>query len=191
MRFDTVCHIFPLIPHRWRRFRRPTVDAYSKTAVPHFHPILSHEAILLALSLMKKPPSTQFQQFQRHTWSTLLTINYHHPPVESENDPVVAGFANQILRIMHEVSPGSRLVELLPWLKYVPSWCVYCCSHHVFYPIVGCSFAGWKRDANYWFAQDSLRNDNLLDAVADDLVCARCSGPSISQLTDVNTRQKG
>ena len=31
-------------------------------------------------------------------------------------------------------------------------------------------FAKWKRDAKYWFAQDSLMFERLLGKVADDLV---------------------
>ncbi|KAH9047995.1 cytochrome P450 [Lactarius deliciosus] len=134
----------------WRRFRRPTVDGFSKTAVQHFHPIQSREAIMLALALMKNPPS--LKQFQRHAWSSLLSINYDHPPVESEDDPVVASIAGHILRIMHEVHPGMRLVEFFTWMKYIPS-----------------CFSKWKRDAQHWFIQDSLRNEHLLSEVADDL----------------------
>ncbi|KAH9022268.1 cytochrome P450 [Lactarius pseudohatsudake] len=134
----------------WRRFRRPTVDGFSKTAVRHFHPIQNREAIMLALALTKYPPSPK--QFQRHTWSSLLSINYDHPPVDSEDDLVVSGVAEHILRIMHEVHPGMRLVEFFPWMKYIPNW-----------------FAKWKRDAQHWFVRDSLRNEHLLSEVADDL----------------------
>jgi len=38
-------------------------------------------------------------------------------------------------------------------------------------------FAKWKRDAQYWFIQDSLMFERLLGKVADDLVRARYSGP--------------
>ena len=110
-----------LIILRWRRFRRPTVDGFSKTAVQHFRPIQSREAIMLALALMKNSPSPQ--QFQRHTWSALLSMTYNHPPAESGDDPVIAGVANFILRMMHEIQPGMRLIEFFPWFKYIPSWC--------------------------------------------------------------------
>ncbi|KAH8979060.1 cytochrome P450 [Lactarius hatsudake] len=135
----------------WRRFRRPTVDGFSKTAVQHLHPIQSREAIMLALALTKYPPSPK--QFQRHTWSSLLSINYDHPPVDSEDDPAISGVAEHILRIMHEVHSGMRLVEFFPWMKYIPNW-----------------FAKWKRDAQHWFVGDSLRNEHFLSEVADDLV---------------------
>ncbi|KAI9438805.1 cytochrome P450 [Lactarius indigo] len=131
----------------WRRFRRPTVDGFSKTAVQYFQPIQNREAIILTLALMKNPPSPK--QFQRHTWSSLLSINYDHPPVESEDDPVVLGVAEHILRIMHEVHPGMRLAKFFPWMKY--------------------KLAKWKQDAQYWFVRDSLRNEHLLSGVVDDL----------------------
>lgn len=35
--------------------------------------------------------------------------------------------------------------------------------------------AKWKRDAQYWFIQDSLRNESLLRPVAEDFVRAFCS----------------
>jgi len=106
------------------------VDVFSKTEVHNFHSIQNREAIMLALALMKNPPSPK--QFQRHTWSSLLSINYHHPPIESEDDPVVVGVADHILRVMHEVHPEMRLVEFFPWMKYIPSWCVYCFTDHAF-----------------------------------------------------------
>ncbi|KAH8977255.1 cytochrome P450 [Lactarius hatsudake] len=134
----------------WRRFRRPAVEGFSKSVVPDFYPIQSREAIMLALSLMKSPPMKK--HFQRHAWSVVLSINYHLPPVESEDDPVVLEIVNQVQRVLHEIQPGARLVEYFPWMKYIPS-----------------RFAKWKRDAQYWFIQDSLRYERLLSKVADDL----------------------
>ncbi|KAI9438803.1 cytochrome P450 [Lactarius indigo] len=139
-----------LIPHRWRRFRRPAVEGFSKLIVPDFYPIQNREAIMLALSLIKTLPMKK--HFQRHAWSVILSINYHLPPVESEDDPVVVDIVNQVQRVLHETQPGARLVEYLPWMKYIPS-----------------RFAKWKRDAQYWFIQDSLRYERLLGKVADDL----------------------
>jgi hypothetical protein len=84
---------------------------------------------MLALALMKDPPSPK--QFQRHMWSSLLTINYNHPPAKSEDDPAVVGVTNHILRIMQEVHPGMRLVEFFPSMKYIPSWCVHCFAYRI------------------------------------------------------------
>ena len=118
------CLISTLTPHgnRWRRFRRPTMEGFSKSVVQDYHPIQGREAIMLALALMKSPPMKK--HFQRHAWSIVLSINYHLPPVESEEDPVIVGIANHVLRALHEIQPGNRLVEYFPWMRYIPSRCV-------------------------------------------------------------------
>ncbi|KAH9048003.1 cytochrome P450 [Lactarius deliciosus] len=135
----------------WRRFRRPAVEGFSKSVVPDFYPIQNREAIMLALALMKSPPSVK-KHFRRHAWSIILSINYRLPPVESEDDPVIIGIVDHVERMSHEVEPGARLVEYFPWMRHIPS-----------------RFAKWKRDTQYWFIQDSLRYERLLGKVADDL----------------------
>ncbi|KAH9057383.1 cytochrome P450 [Lactarius vividus] len=135
----------------WRRFRRITVEGFSKSAVQHFHPIQGREALMLALVLMKNP-STLGKHFQRHAWSVMLSVIYHLPPVDSEDDPVVVRIAKQAERLLHEMQPGTRLVEFFTWMRYIPS-----------------RFAKWKRDAEYWFVQDSLFFEDLLGKVANDL----------------------
>ncbi|KAI9443596.1 cytochrome P450 [Lactarius indigo] len=136
----------------WRRFRRVAVEGFSRSAVKRFHPIQGREALMLALALMKNPPALM-KHLQRHAWSIMFTVNYHIPPVDSEDNPLVVGVAKHTGRLLHEMEPGTRLVELFTWMRYIPS-----------------RFAKWKRDAEYWFVQDSLRFEGLLGKVADDLV---------------------
>ncbi|KAF8273313.1 cytochrome P450 [Lactarius quietus] len=119
-----------------RRFRRVAAEGFSKSAAQCFHPIQNREAITLTLSMMKKP--IQAKDFQRHTSSIMFSINYHSPPVESEDDPRLVGIANFLKRLRHEMRPG-------------------------------CRFAKWKRDAQYWFIQDTLMFQRLLSNVAEDL----------------------
>ncbi|KAI9458202.1 cytochrome P450 [Lactarius psammicola] len=119
---------------RMRRFRRAAAEGFSKSAVQRFHPIKIEK------------------YFQRHGASIMLSVNYHFLPVESDDDPRVVGIASRLRRMMHEMQPGTRLVEYFPWLSYVPS-----------------RFAKWKRDAQYWFIQDSLLYQRLLRKVEDDL----------------------
>jgi hypothetical protein len=104
---NTPFYSFVLILQRWRRFRRVAVEGFSKAAVQHLHPIQGREAIILALALMKSP-STLEKHLQRHAWSIMLSVNHHFPPVDSEDDPVVA---NHVERLLHEMQPGTRLVE--------------------------------------------------------------------------------
>jgi|SRR6266702_4350291 len=109
-----------LILHRWRRFRRVAVEGFSKSIVHHFHPIQSREAIMLTLALIKSPSSPE-KHIQRHASSIMLSINYHFPPVDSEDDPVVVEVVKQVERTVHEMQPGTRLVEFFPWMRYIPS----------------------------------------------------------------------
>jgi hypothetical protein len=51
----------------------------------------------------------------------MLSVNYHLPPVKSENDPNVVGIEKYVRRILHELEPGTRLVEIFPWLRYIPN----------------------------------------------------------------------
>ncbi|KAI0306216.1 cytochrome P450 [Multifurca ochricompacta] len=135
----------------WRRFRRASMDSFSKSAVSRFYPIQNREAIMLTLTLMKNPSALD-KHFQRHASSILLSVNYHHPPVQSEDDPIVVTLANHVRRLLHELEPGVRLVEYFPWLKHIPS-----------------RFAEWKRNALFYYNHDSLMFERLVKKVADDL----------------------
>jgi hypothetical protein len=187
MQSSTFCLISSLIHYRLRHFRRLAVEGFSKSAVQHFHPIQTREAIMLALAMIKSPP-TLAKHFQRHASSIVLSVNYHLPPAESEDDPCVEGIETHARRILHELHPGTRLVEYFPWMRYIPSRQVH------FYIdrqclIVSCRFAKWKRDAQYWFIQDSLMFQRLLGKVADDLVRASCSGQQMRRFICANARR--
>jgi len=125
---------------------------------------------MLALSLMKSPTK---KHIQRHAWSIILSINYHLPPIESPDDPVVVDTIKHVERLFHEMQLGARLVEYFPWMRYIPSRCVYRPPKRGLFDTLTLRFAKWKRDAQYWFIQESLRMESLLSRVADDLVRAR------------------
>ena len=96
------------------------MEGFSKSVVSDFYPIQSREALILASALIKNLPYPE-KHLQRHTSSIILSINYHFPPVDSEDDPVVVGVVEHVERIMHEMQPGARLVEFFTWMKYIPS----------------------------------------------------------------------
>ena len=103
-----------------RRFRRATADGFSKLDVHRFYPIQNREAIKISLALIKSPPTLE-KHIRRHTTSILFSINYDLPSIESEDDPRVLGVEDHARRFLHEMQPGTRLVEYIPWLRYVPS----------------------------------------------------------------------
>ena len=115
----TFTHAYPSY-YRWRRFRRVAVEGFSKSVAPYFYPIQGREALMVALALIRNP-SDPGKPFQRHASSVMMTVNYHFPPVDSEDDPTVVGAAKHVERIVHDMKPGARLVEFFTWMRYIPS----------------------------------------------------------------------
>ncbi|KAH9165024.1 cytochrome P450 [Lactarius sanguifluus] len=134
-----------------RRFRRATMDSFSKSGVSIFQPVQHREAMMLALDLMKNPPDRE-THLRRHSMSIMLSINYHLPPAQSESDPLLVGITDRIRHISHTLEPGAHLVEFFPWLRYAPSM-----------------FAKWKREAQLWFVETTSLFERLVSNVADDL----------------------
>ena len=93
---------------------------FSKSVVPNFYPVQGREALRLGLSLIRSPSDPE-KHFQRHASSIMLSVNYHFPPVESEDDPVVVELAKLVEHTVHEMEPGARLVEFFTWMKCIPS----------------------------------------------------------------------
>ena len=118
--YPAFCLISTLIHYRVRRFRRVAAEDFSRSVVQRFHPIQNREAIMLALVMMKSPLNLE-KHFNRHAWSIMLSVNYHLPPVKSEDDPSVVRANEHVRRMMYEVQPGTRLVEIFPWLRHIPS----------------------------------------------------------------------
>ena len=75
---------------------------------------------MLALALMRNPSNLD-KHFFRHASSIMFSVNYHFPPVHSEDHPAVVGIAEYADRMLQEMQLGARLVEFFPWMKYIPS----------------------------------------------------------------------
>ena len=74
---------------------------------------------MLTLALMTNPSNLE-KHFHRHALSTMFTVNYDFPPVDLE-DPAVVGAIRFTERVLHEMKPGSRLVETFTWMRYITS----------------------------------------------------------------------
>ncbi|KAH8992640.1 cytochrome P450 [Lactarius akahatsu] len=95
------------------------------------------------------------QHIRRTTASIAMTITYDTPPIVSEQDPGVKAIDDIMARVTRATLPGAYLVELFPWMLYIPS-----------------RFAKWKRDAEYWYENDSVMFVNRFNGVREKLV--RC-----------------
>lgn len=61
-------------------------------------------------------------------WSTpsvaagsVLSIIYGWPPLDSSMDPIVDDINGWVHKLAKEAMPGARLVELFPWMVYIPA----------------------------------------------------------------------
>jgi len=76
--------------------------------------------------------------------------------IQPRNDPYVAIAEEAIHQVAQAASPGAHLVEVLPWLKYVPEW----------FP--GAEF---KRKARYLEELSERFKNAPYDAVKEKIVC--------------------
>jgi len=49
-----------------------------------------------------------------------MSIVYDYPTLESINDPAVKDIEDFILRISNAMKPGRYLVNIFPWMVYIP-----------------------------------------------------------------------
>ncbi|VDC01482.1 unnamed protein product [Peniophora sp. CBMAI 1063] len=135
----------------WRRMRKATHEAVNKVVVHGLNDYLASDALVLARSILQDAPSWE-DQLHRASASSMLSCLYGEAPLESENDSRITLINEFMANLTRAFAPGAHWVEMMPWLRYVPS-----------------RFASWKRraeqvnrDANGEFirmferAQDSI-----------------------------------
>jgi hypothetical protein len=105
--------------------RRAAHEALTKRAVQNYHPIQTKEAVILASSLISSSAGVDLpKQFHRTAASTIMSIVYDYPTLESVTDPGVKNIEDYVLRLSQAMRPGRYLVDLFPWMMYIPerSW---------------------------------------------------------------------
>lgn len=161
--------------HSWRRMRRAAHEALTKRVVRNYHPIQTKEATILASSLLSPSDGLGLEkQFHRLAASTILSIVYDYPTLESINDPILEKIEAYNLRISHAVTPGSFYVDFFPWMMYIPerSW-IYssiASRHTLTHNMKQTRFAKWKREGLQQFTRDLAMFKGLLNRVRVDLV---------------------
>jgi hypothetical protein len=104
---------------RWRRTRRAAHAELTKPVVRDYHPILHKEAIILASALLRNPEARE-KHFKRCAASATMSILYDYPTLETENDKTLEEIHAYITRISEAWAPGAYLVEIFPWMIYIP-----------------------------------------------------------------------
>ncbi|KAH9168381.1 cytochrome P450 [Lactarius sanguifluus] len=133
----------------WRRMRKAIHEGLS---IPgSFKDPQLTEALLLTSGLLAQP-ATMDNHLRRAAASVIMSITYGTPPIVSELDPGIKAVNDFVARIERAALPGAHFVELLPWMRHIPS-----------------RFAKWKRDAEYWYEKDSAMFETLFDSVREKM----------------------
>ncbi|KAH8990403.1 cytochrome P450 [Lactarius hatsudake] len=133
----------------WRRMRKAIHEGLS---IPgSFKDPQLNEALLLTSGLLAQP-ATMDNHLRRAAASVIMSITYGTPPIVSELDPGIKAVNDFVARIERAALPGAHFVELLPWMRHIPS-----------------RFAKWKRDAEYWYEKDSAMFESLFNSVREKM----------------------
>ena len=105
---------------RWRRMRRAAHEGLHKSAAKAFNSIQTTEAVLLANGTLASPEQWK-KHMRRFTASMIMTAVYDTPAIHSLEDEGVRRINDHVMRVAVSCLPGSHWVELLPWMKHIPS----------------------------------------------------------------------
>ncbi|KAH9002678.1 cytochrome P450 [Lactarius hatsudake] len=131
----------------WRRMRKAAHEGLNKGVVKDFHTIQTKEALILASDGLKEP-TEWFKHLHRASASMILSIVYDQPTIKPGQDYDVKPINDFVQRLTLAAYPGAHFVEFFPWMQYIPS-----------------RFAAWKRNAEYWYRQDSAMFEGLFNSV--------------------------
>ncbi|KAI0300121.1 cytochrome P450 [Multifurca ochricompacta] len=156
----------------WRRMRRAAHEGLHKSAAKVFNNIQMTEAVLLASGILDSPEQWE-KHMRRFTASMIMTAVYDTPAIHSLEDESVRRINDHVMRVAQSTLPGSHWVELLPWMKHIPS-----------------KFAKWKRTAEEWFRHDSEMFESLVESVRTNLAKG-IDRPSLSATLLKNQSRSG
>ncbi|KAI9446207.1 cytochrome P450 [Lactarius indigo] len=156
----------------WRRTRRAAHEGLTKVAVREYHPILRKEATLLSSAILDDQGALE-KHFQRFAASAIMSILYDYPTLENNNDETLKRIHKYISRVSKAAAPGAYLVELLPWMMYIPE-----------------RLAKWKREGMEHFREHTTMFTGLLNVVRGD-VSKGSERPSMSATLIKNYDRNG
>ncbi|EIW55305.1 cytochrome P450 [Trametes versicolor FP-101664 SS1] len=131
----------------WRIRRRLFHTFFQPSAIPQYHPVHVRECQRFRQRLLATPE--EFLSLARH--ATIMDVVYGITVTERD-DPYVSLAQKATIIFSRIVVPGQYLVEVLPFLKHVPS------------QLPG---AGFKRQAKQWSKTISAARNTAYDATLD------------------------
>ncbi|KAK7445453.1 hypothetical protein VKT23_014872 [Stygiomarasmius scandens] len=133
----------------WRRMRKAAHEGLNRNVVHHYQPGQAGEAYVLAAGVLSQPQEW-FKHLRRNAASSIMSTVYDTPPIESEQDTSVKRVNDFVARLATAGKPGAHLVEVFPWMMYIPR-----------------RFAKWRTDAEEWHIKDTNMFLSLFNKVRD------------------------
>ncbi|KAJ2934994.1 hypothetical protein H1R20_g2117, partial [Candolleomyces eurysporus] len=107
---------------RWRKHRRLLHHSFHSAAVKQFRPHIIKATRNLLKRLLDDPDPLNIIPHIRHmTGVMLLSVTYGFE-IQQENDPHIKKSEAAVLALAAALVPGTFLVDVIPILKYVPTW---------------------------------------------------------------------
>ncbi|OCH91989.1 cytochrome P450 [Obba rivulosa] len=104
----------------WRAQRKLAHTALSPTAVKGYHVMQEDSAAIFARDLLRAPEN--FNPLMRLTSSKIILAITYGIPMDTPEDKYITQIEELAKVGVKAVMPGTYLVDLLPILKYAPSW---------------------------------------------------------------------
>ncbi|KAF5309457.1 hypothetical protein D9619_012390 [Psilocybe cf. subviscida] len=115
-------HIFALFPYGqwWKRHRRTFDEHFRANAVWKYQSIQAQETRAF-LNRLLRSPERFILHIREALTSSIMNIVYGIK-IQGANDPYVVNIEESNQGIVLAANPGAFLVDVIPVLKYVPSW---------------------------------------------------------------------
>ncbi|KAH9483138.1 Cytochrome P450 monooxygenase COX2 [Psilocybe cubensis] len=150
----------------WRRHRRAFTEHFHHNIVWKYQPTQLRETRAFLHRLLTTPEN--FMHHIRHTFAATIMSVAYGITIKDTEDPYISNAEEALMGLAEAGIPGSFLVDLMPWLKYIPAW----------FP-----GAGFQRKAAHWrkvnadvaqkpfkFAEEELQKGTAVPSLSSTLI---------------------
>ncbi|KAJ2912527.1 hypothetical protein MD484_g7884, partial [Candolleomyces efflorescens] len=120
MGFDAIFGLLPYGP-KWRRQRRIFHQHFDSKVISRYHSAMSSASVSFAKDMLSTP-----ERFADHTRNyftrIIMKASYGLDVSDDSDDAYIVGIKEVAEGFFEATIPGRFLVDMIPALKYVPSW---------------------------------------------------------------------
>ncbi|PSR85632.1 hypothetical protein PHLCEN_2v5361, partial [Hermanssonia centrifuga] len=142
------------VGERHRRFRKAVHAGLQPKALASYHALEEHEARVFVKEVSQTPEAFR-DCAKRFAAALILRTTYGHSTLTLSTDRFAQRVFSSATTFASSLAPGKFLVDILPWLQYVPRW------------MPG---AGWQNKAAEWAENDRVLYTELLQTARENAV---------------------